>query len=326
MMTFTTLLLSLRAQVLPRTKRNGSAMVVCLHSDGVSVVAVSAVARTPRVELARFYPCEEATRSSTLQQIAKEWPARGAQCSTLLSPGQYQIATLEAPKVPQSEQKTAVRWLLKDLIDYPSSEAAVDVLAIPSNPDATGRPASVFAVFSRSSNIRKLQTCLLEGSFSVKVIDIPETAQRNVASFAEDIDRALALVSFDKEGGLLTITCDGELYTARRIDVSTEQISQQDLAQRHASLERVALEIQRSLDHFDRQFNHITVSKLCIAPMAAVNILKDQLEISLYVPVEVLNIADIVDISAVPGMEDPAMQQQFFLSIGAALRNMERSL
>ena len=38
---------------------------------------------------------------------------------------------VEAPSVPATEVKSAVRWELKDLLDYPVDAATVDVADVP---------------------------------------------------------------------------------------------------------------------------------------------------------------------------------------------------
>jgi len=97
------------------------------------------------------------------------------------------------------------------------------------------------------------------------VIDIPETAQRNIAALFEMEGRGLAMLVFGDEGGLLTITCDGELFLARRLDITLGQLQDADENLRQQYLDRVELEVQRSLDYFDRQFHHIPVNRLILS-------------------------------------------------------------
>src|ERR1700674_4175055 len=49
-----------------------------------------------------------------LQKAAQELHLERYQCATLLSPGDYQMLLLEAPKVPKPELKAAMRWRIKD--------------------------------------------------------------------------------------------------------------------------------------------------------------------------------------------------------------------
>ena len=58
--------------------------------------------------------------------------------SGILSSADYQLVTVEAPEVPAHELRAAVRWKLRDIVNFPVSEAVVDVFE---NiwPDADGR-------------------------------------------------------------------------------------------------------------------------------------------------------------------------------------------
>ena len=68
-------------------------------------------------------------------------------------------------------------------------------------------------------------------------------------------------------------------------------------------LERLTLEIQRSLDHFDRQFGGIPVDRLLLAPMDKTDGLREGLAGNLALPVEVLNLADVLDVADFPDLE-----------------------
>src|SRR5438067_7603301 len=50
------------------------------------------------------------------------------------------------------------------------------------------------------------------------------SAQRNISALLEPEGRGVAMLSFDADGGLLTVTFKAELYLARRIDVTLEQL------------------------------------------------------------------------------------------------------
>jgi MSHA biogenesis protein MshI len=130
------------------------------------------------------------------------------------------------------------------------------------------------------------------------------------------------MLSFDADGGLLTITFKGELYLSRRIDVTLEQLLERDSDRQHACFDKITLELQRSLDHFDRQFHYVNVLKLMLAPTGAEG-LHEYLAANLYMPVEAMTLDDVFDISKTPELQDVTQQQRFFLTLGAALRHEE---
>ena len=154
----------------------------------------------------------------------------------------------------------------------------------------------------------------------VSVIDIPELAQRNIANLLEDKGRGMALLSFDESGGLLTFTFEGELYSSRHIEVSLSQLSESDSEQRQRHFDRITLELQRSMDHFERQFAFITISKLMLAALPEAVNLEAYLSSNLYIPVATLSLDDIFDFSLLPGAT-PDIRQRCFYALGAALRD-----
>jgi len=146
-------------------------------------------------------------------------------------------------------------------------------------------------------------------------------AQRNISARLEIEGRGLAMLSFDAQGGLLTVTYGGELYLSRRLDINTKDLDSQNLQARDASFERISLELQRSLDHFDRQHNYITTAKLVVAPLGEVAIfLQQYLSSNMYLPVEILDLAQLVNIDKIPELKSAERQRVFLSVIGAALR------
>lgn len=255
------------------------------------------------------------------EALARAARARNAmryRCSTLLSPSEYQMLTVEAPNVPQEELKTAVRWRMKDMLDFHVDDATFDIMSIPVE-RASGRTPSMFVVAARNSVVRQRQERFFDAGVALEVIDIPENAQRNVSALLEEDGRGLGMLSVGPQGGLLTVTYLGELYLARRIDVTTELLEDQDADRRHATLDRLMLEVQRSLDHFERQFSFISIARMVLAP-GSNEALLSYLSSNMYMPVVQTNLADVIDLSAVPELLDPAQQAYYFFALGAALR------
>lgn len=276
----------------------------------------------PVVELSAFYPSDATVSPEALDKLNKDLKAGSYACGTMLSGGEYQLLMVDAPNVPQDELKTAVRWRLKDMLDFHVDDATIDVLDIPVDPGNTSRGHSMFAIAARNTLIQSRQVLFGEAKLALSVIDIPEMAQRNISALLETEGRGLAMLSFDGDGGLLTITFKAELYLSRRIDVTLGQLLERDSDRQQAYFDKITLELQRSLDHFDRQFSFVNVNKLLLAPTGAEG-LHEHLATNLYMPVEAMTLDDVFDLSKIPELQDIAQQQRFFLTLGAALRHEE---
>jgi len=110
----------------------------------------------------------------------------------------------------------------------------------------------------------------------------------------------------------------GELYQARRIDVSLADF--ESGANTEELYDRVALELQRSLDHFERQFRSVTVARVVLSQVPAAEQFAEYLRSNLTVPVAMLDMAQFVDFPGVPELRDPLRQSQCLQMIGAAMR------
>jgi MSHA biogenesis protein MshI len=85
--------------------------------------------------------------------------------------------------------------------------------------------------------------------------------------------------------------------------------------------ERITLELQRSLDHFDRQFSHVPLARVMLGPLPENIGLQPYLAKNLYVPVESLNLSSVLDFGERTEMRDPGYQQRYIAVLGAALRS-----
>jgi MSHA biogenesis protein MshI len=303
-----------------RSKKKEGLLAIALHGEGVFAARVARQPEgKPVVKLAAFYAADKGSGPDMLEKTGKDLHSNNFRCATLLGAGEYQLLSVEAPNVPPDELRTAVRWRLKDMLDFPADQAGIDVLDIPTD---KGRSQSLFAVAARNSLIESRQNRFVDAGVALAVIDIPEMAQRNISALLEAQGRGLAVLSFSSEGGLLTVTYNGELYLARRIDVTLEQLLDSEHERKHVCYDKITLELQRSLDHFDRQYNFINVSKLVLAPTGASG-LDEYLSSNLYTKVESLDLASVLDLGGVPELAAPAQQQRFFLTLGAALRQEE---
>ena len=302
------------------TRRTPGWLCINLWPDRVDVSHVVANGKTrPEITLCNSYR-KEGGDAATLTRLRKELQLDRYRCTTLLRNGEYQVVQVDAPNVLAPEARSAVRWRIKDMIDCPVEAAAVDALFIPQPEKAAGRTPQMLAVAAKNEVIAATVKPFNDADIPLEVIDIPELAQRNFAHCLEAESRGLALLAFDEQSALLTFTSGGELYQHRRIDVSIGSLSSAFPDQRSALYDRLVLELQRSLDHFDRQFHHVAVAKVVVTPLPGAEDLGEYLAANLDVPVELLYLSEIMDFPSIPELHEPLRQAQCLQLIGAALR------
>lgn len=241
-------------------------------------------------------------------------------CATLLRPDEYQMLLVEAPNVPPAELKSAIRWRVKDLVDYPVDNATIDVLDIPPEQGAAAqRSHSMYAVAARNAVIEARVRAFEAAKVPLSVIDIPETAQRNIAALHEVEGRGLGLLHLERDAGLLTINYAGELYLARRVDIGFEALRAATGEAREALHNRLVVELQRTFDHFERQFRFIAVSGLLVGPMPEDVGLVPVLAENFAMQVRAIDLAERIAFES--GVPDAALQWSLFHLVGASLRH-----
>ena len=306
-----------------RKKRRPGWVALSLHQGHVDFAHVKRAANgKPEVALCDTYR-KEGSDAATLQRLRKEFKLDQYRCTTLLRSADYQMHPVEAPNVPAAEMKAAVRWRVKDMIDYPLDAATVYVLDIPDDHNAPARNHSVYAVTARNSVIERCIKPFNEAQVALEAIDIPDLAQRNIAALFEREERGVAMLAFYSDEVILTFTRGGELYLSRRIESPLAQLLQADAGRRNQYFERIALEVQRSFDHFSRQYSYVPIAKLLLAPLPQDIGLQQYLASYIDVPVETVDLGAVMDFPGVPELDHPARQSQCLQTIGAALRGDE---
>lgn len=272
--------------------------------------------RQPRVLLAESI--ERGTDDAALlASLRKPLGLARYRCTALLAQGQYLLLQTDAVAGSPEEAREQLRWKLKDQVDFPVESAAIDVLPVPS----ASRSPQVFAAIAPESAVAPLVQAFQAAKVPLAAIDLPELSQRNLAALFEEAGRGLAALIFDAHEGILSFSANGELLVARHIEITAQQLMAADSAQRGLLFERITLEIQRSLDNFDRMYSAILLSRLVVAPIPGVDGFLDYLRANLTVPITVLELSSVLDLGATPALLDPVRQFQCLRVIGAALRD-----
>jgi MSHA biogenesis protein MshI len=293
-------------------------MSVVRHGERIDLAhVIRAPGKRPEIKLCDSFRIES-SEADALSRLGQNRGLKRYRCTILLGESDYRLVQVDAPAVPEAERVQALRWRLKDVVDFPVDDAAIAVADIPTE---GGRQASVFAVVAPAAVVGERMALFHEKKIPLEAIDVPEMAVRNVAVLFEDENRGLAFLALTQGDGLLTITCRGELYLSRRIEIDTDALARADEERRRQMLERLALELQRTLDNFDRQYGFISVSRLLVASEFDCAGVVAALVENLYLPVQAADLAAVADFAAIPELRTAERQAQSLLAIGAALRS-----
>lgn len=315
--------ISLIPSLFKNKSRDSGWFAIGIDAHGFFLAQVNQDGAMPSVLRCEYHEGE--VSAAALDRVCRGITGGKQNHTTLLAPGEYQILMVDAPNVPASELKTAIRWKIKDGLNYHIDDATVDVLQIPSGKYGSDRAQSLYAIAASNEIIQKRIALFEQAKVELDVIDIPETAQRNIAALFEQNDRALVLLAFDDKGGLMTFTSKGELLLARRIEITAGQLQDANEQLRQQYRDRVELELQRSLDYFDRQYNHLPVSRLLVCAPDKSDLLS-LLAAAVEVKVEKLDLSQVMDISKVEALNDSEFIARVLPTLGAAFRQESRTL
>ncbi len=258
-----------------------------------------------------------------------------------------QLLQIEAPAVPPEELKAAARWRIKDMVETRLDQLTLDVLRVG---DGRERAAhQLFVAAAPTALVQSTSEWAQAAGLALRVIDIRETAQRNLQTAAArrrgQADRATAALVLQDGTALLTVSAGGELFHARRIEDTeapeparagpiaaapaaaaamdfdamdiVDYGAEPDSAPAQAEVPHLVIELQRSLDLWERSWPDLPLAGIDVFAGERSATLAAQLRAVLGVVVAPLEPARLFD-----GLDgaDPALHAALLPLLGALLR------
>ena len=181
-------------------------------------------------------------------------------------------------------------------------------------------------VVSRTSTVRERVDQLQNAQANLTTIDIPELVLRNIAARLPENEAGLAMIYLTRERGVVVVARQSMLYFARTLELGYDFLRQgvDTGMESNPSFDRLVLEVQRSLDYYDRYFAQPPVAGLVLAPTEMpVPGLDAYLHQALALPVRQLDLREVVDGDV---SFDAHQQAHCLAAVGAALRQEVSSL
>lgn len=163
--------------------------------------------------------------ASQLADWVEQHQAKHAPCHAVLSPAHYQLFLLDAPNVADDELRDAMRWKVKDLLEYPLDQAVIDVFRLPAG-SQRGKQQMVYVVAAKQAEVEQAISWLQDAGLEVQSIDIAELAMRNLLHhLSAEQKSGLGLVQLAHESGHMLICKQGELYLSRHIEMGLRELN-----------------------------------------------------------------------------------------------------
>lgn len=296
---------------------------------GVSVRSPRVADEKPHVVRHAALPREKAT-SENLSKFKNQIESADFKWVSVLDRNDYQMMLVDKATVSESEMEQSLRWSITPLIDYPPQDANLSWMDIPVLGEHSNRTPQVYVIASRCDRIDAHVALFERAQISLQAVDIRETAQRNISAALEAAalggDSGLCLVHAEPRGVQLTVTHKGELYLERYIreSIFNDQLEQGASAMTH-KLDRIALEIQRSINLVQRNFSSLSVEHVLVAPTQKDIGLAGHLGSRLAAKVEDFDLGQVFDWPTDSDLVQPELQALYFNALGAALRFTEKA-
>lgn len=250
-------------QLFKRKAKSNSRVGLAIQSDQLVLAHVDIRKGEPYLLHGRTAALEsEKEAGKALEKLVKELELDGKQVSYVLSPDDYHLHLLEAPKVEPEELRAAVRWKVKDLLEMKVDDAAIDVFPVPK--EAYRGREMVYVVASQKSRIKNLVQMINNAGLEMAVIDIPELVMNNITRRFIDDSNGVAFMDLRRTGSTMNISLAGDMYLTRRINTQLDPEVMQ--SPEWSSLkDRLVLEIQRSLDYYESQMGRPQITRIVVA-------------------------------------------------------------
>lgn len=248
-----------------------------------------------------------------LKKLVKDYALNQSHVSYLLEQHEYNHLQIEKPKVEETELKEASRWALQDLVNTPVEDLTIDIVDIPKELSSEPDSDFIYVFYANNERIAEISNALIDAKANLKTIEARIMAQRNIANLLAQPDEGEAILSFSSAGALITFSYQGEICNARFIEVPLEKTD--------SSFEKIALEIQRSLDGFEAKFRHVFIKRLHVAPFDLRDQFCEHLKDSIYTEVVPFDLNSLFDFDDDQTMNDLGTQASFMPVLGAALRS-----
>lgn len=238
------------------------------------------------------------------QAMLEKLPHKKAAVSAVLDPTDYQLLLTDNMQLPADELRAAVRWKIREQISIPAEEAVIDVFQLP---ESRGQPGMLQVIVALPSSIEDLESIVTGSARELDVVDIPELALRNlIMLLPQDVSGAV-FVLLGRNAVNILVSWMGVVYVARRIDATLG-----------LEVEQLALEVQRSVQFYESQFDRAPINEIVVGPANdRARELTPQLAEACGLHCSVLDLASVLDLD--PGL-GPIDQPEMLLAIGAALR------
>jgi MSHA biogenesis protein MshI len=240
---------------------------ISIFENGIALAIVDHSKRKPILNHAHFYPCSGAEQSTLLSELSKEYKLHNIACNLILYSNEYQFHQIEAPDVPKHELNSALRWQIKDLIDFHIDDAVIDKIELPNQNPVNQGKHSLFVIACRQSLIQNHVDLLHAANCNLVTIDIAALAARNIVSHANTVENSsVGLLNLWDDRAKISVFFNHDPYINRSSSIGIQSLAfvSEDDIDSQSILDSLTLELQRTFDYYESHSRQTSISHLYI--------------------------------------------------------------
>jgi len=304
--------------------RRGKKSLAVGIASGQSGIAV-AILNCAKGERPRVVDCALLSSApAELEAYCRTHNLRRAHCVDSLAPGRYDLMPVDVQSLKPEERIDAIRWQIRELLEYPAADAVIDLINIPVFGSEDNIKNQVVAA-PRAFLQERIDFC--KGlDLQLQTIDIAEFSLRNLLELYQEDARGLCFLWIRENSSLLIVTRGDIFYFSRLINTGLSQLNLPAATETEAplseilqqQLDTIVLEIQRSIDYCESNFRLPQIPRILVAVCGPESpLLLDYLNSYLQADVDWADFRQIFDLS----LElDPSLINACLPALGAALR------
>ncbi|HXH54473.1 MAG TPA: hypothetical protein VNK03_01865 [Gammaproteobacteria bacterium] len=307
-----------------KTQKTQKEGMVGIYLSPMGVAIVYGVLTDPQ-PLIKAHIFEAAADADAQQAVIKKFVTdhalQGVHCSYVLDVGEYSLNLVEAPEVAALEIPMAMRWVLRDLINFPIEEAIIDTFDVPFS-RAKDNVKMIYAAAIRKQQVQKIENLIKSTGLVLKFIDIPEMTLKNILIRHPQKFKSCALVQLSNKGSKLILCRDEQLCIARVFDLKLDELGQNP-EKDAKTLESLALEFQRSFDYMNSVFRQSIQNMIVLSPTPVdTDIVAGSLKANLGAEIVELKLSEIFKFDKPLEINEAV---NYLFALGAVLRTEEKA-
>lgn len=231
---------------------------VSLKKNELSIVCIDHHADMNNVLLLEKFKYDEIKSLPLIMGgVVKQYQLTQTPVYWLLEPDDYQLNLIESMPVPKNEFKTALKWRIHSLINYPIDETVMESFELPAKKNSPQSPL-IAAVTAQKVKLANTLNIFKDCRFNLVSINIPELVMLNLSALHESDEKSTAFLYFFEREIIFNISNRKTLYFTRRINIPFSHTSVIDY-------EALSLEILRYFDFFRSQWRLASPTRIIVA-------------------------------------------------------------